>query len=229
MWNKDLFHNRKQRCISKKRMPKISKIKFRRTGVALRRTTASGDMEMMLQYNVADDHFFFDREEIRKFFPEYNHDIHFKECDTARKAIAVVKAFIGDNTTKTRMLRIKLGVPEDLCPSPVGHLKEMTSSVGGFYKARGVSLQFERVLKIETDEGISYAECDQDWKMVGQIGVQKNSLIEWSEDNELFLVGVQQQMDKLCMKVLEFFDTPSVEELVGKMTNKQLTISSGEK
>lgn len=231
-------------------MAKIRKEKFNVAGGHKKgRTTQSGQIELMLYYNTDQHYFYFDREEMIPFFNIKEGErlmVNFGHCDTREKAIKTFQLLLDENSTKTRMLRIKLRMPDRLFKvynpnheeslkgtmqnwrTPEDehiisedfpdYLKEMFSSLYGDGNTSGLAIDFERIMKIESNGIMLYAVCNKKWKYSPyDYNYYDTNLIEWTEEREQFLISVQEQMDAMCRKVLGFFNAKNINDFYKRM------------
>lgn len=218
-------------------MAKLNKHKFTVSGAhRSRRSTSKGQIELYMHYDVDKATFFFDTTEVREYFPNFpGFTWH---CETAKAAVSAMKTWLASNHVKTRMLRIKLGLPSRLTGGPnpkwnKGNIFEeefLSASADkpeflrqmldrGFLK-HGISIEFTRIMRLEHEGHSLYYECEEDWTFNadGYSSNHKENLIEWTEETEQFLISMQAQLDTLCKRVLAFFSTATPQELVSKMT-----------
>ncbi len=218
-------------------MAKLNKEKFEIGGHHKDyRTTTDGDMELYLHYDVHHHTFYFEADEIRKHLGEKVNVADFSKCFTREDAIKVMKWMIDSNSVNTKMIRIELRMPSELfrVPNPAynkgsheeyitnpafpKHLAEMLD--GSFHDGSGLSIKFQRVMKIESNGVAGVADCDENWeydKRYVHRWSKQGNLIEWTLEREAFLINVQNQMNSLCGMVLDFFNTESMELLMKKM------------
>lgn len=233
-------------------MPKLKKEKFEFNGKYISaQTTFPGDIELYSYYDVSGDFFYFDLKEIRQKFPNfkindiglliltdedeeverkvpenYRH-LDFRNCRTKYQAVAVMKAFLKDYTKTKRMLRVELELQGNF-PNVDGnkfsnHLKKMTRWFRNKQKDESkFGIKIERVLQIQVGNSFAYEECDEDWNQLGRLHSHDRDLIEWDEKTEAFLIGMQNEVNNICLKIIDFFNTKTFEELKLKMENNKL-------
>jgi len=225
-------------------MAKLVKEKFDITGnYKAERTTFRGQVEAYLYYETSKDYFYFEIKELEKYFEAINipkiQSVNFSHCKTREKAIEVVKILFNELSTRTRMIRIDLGMPQHVyminnpeydenkdvrfkeryiedkeLPS---YLSAMLSR-GSMRGENGISLSFTRVIKIESNGHTLFCDCDKNWKESSHLSGYGFNLIEWSQEKEDFLLSMQKQMDEMCKRVLDFFNAKSLEEFCARMT-----------
>lgn len=223
-------------------MAKIRKEKFNVAGAHKKgRTTSHGQIELMLYYNTEHYHFYFDAEEMKTLFSLKDGErmlCDFRHCDTREKAIKTFQLLLDEQSTKTRMLRIKMRMPDYLFnvnnPKYMDSLKStmenfiieqpkikdtklpdyLQDMLSNLYSNEfGLAMEFERIMKIESNGLALYAQCNSKWKYSPySFNYQDTNLIEWTEEREQFLIGVQEQMDMMCKKVLNFFNAKDINE-----------------
>lgn len=228
-------------------MAKIRKEKFNVAGAHKKgRTTSHGQIELMLYYNTEGYNFYFDDKEMRPYFNIGDGErlmVDFRNCDTREKAIKTFQLLLDEQSTKTRMLRIKLRMPEYLFevnnPRYKDSLKTTMQNfrleqqkivntdlpdylrvmLSGLYSNEfGLAVEFIRVMKIESNGHIMYSDCTSKWKYSPySMNYQDENLIEWTEEREQFLIGMQEQMDIMCKKVLSFFNAKDINEFYQRM------------
>ena len=211
-------------------MPKISKEKFTKIGGHKGRTTFSGDIELILYYDVQYSRFHFDYEEIKKYFPDLDRAaLSFQGCDTRQKAITLFKNFINESLVGTRMLGIKLHFDDQII-SRFKNSKAISgtiacSSIGYGSNASGFAVSFERIMRYGTNGDYSYCECSKNWhpNLTNYYSLGDN-LIEWDEGTEMFLINMQKQLDAMCEKIISFFTTGTIDELKDKMKQYPLML-----
>lgn len=218
-------------------MAKLNKIKFNLIGTEFRRTTFKRDIELYLYYNTENEFFYFDSNEIKKYYPTYNNNISFSKCESKRMAIEMIKLYINGYKEKKRMLRVEIDIvgeidinKKDLCKQ----LQEMTGSSEDFKSRydnenkREISLKFKRVLEIKSDgqSDSAYIDCDENWNEGDSYYHYGRNLIEWSEEIESFLIKMQQQMDMLSKNLINFFNVQDVEELKQRISETPLMITN---
>lgn len=231
-------------------MPKLNKEKFELTGHHIKdRTTFPGQVEMFLHYDTDKHFFYFEGKDLSKYLGEKEGHIwvNFNSCDTRQKAIDIVKTLLAENTTKTKMLRIELNMPFKIYSKKnpkfkqensifedelvidgdlPEYLKEMLwrSSMHG----SGLSIVFERVMKIESNGHAVYANCNEKWEYsLSKTGTYSRNLVEWSPEREGFLISMQAQMDEMCKKVLDFFTAKNLNEFFTRLESNVKLISDG--
>lgn len=229
-------------------MAKLGKEKFSVNGIHTQgRTTSHGQVELFLYYDTTKYYFYFEREEMKKYFLYADNDLQsssslFSQCDTRDKAIGVVIAMLSKDSVEERWLRIELGMPSELYkianpkygvegadwaeqPDMIDDklpkfLQDMLNR-GGIHNGRGISIAFQRIIKITNRNKSVYAACDEKWEYKKKdVGGHSPNLIEWSAEKEFFLMNMQGQMDNMCKMVLEFFNVKSVEELSQRMASR---------
>jgi hypothetical protein len=229
-------------------MAKLNKQKFELDGSYVEgRTTFSGDIELHLHYNTSKEFFYFDRDELLKYFdkssiPDYVENL-FNDCDTKRKAVDVLMVLVKKNLKEKRMISMELGMPSKLYsvrnpeydaqseddkswglvsktiidPTIPDFLNKILDA-GKMYSAYGVSLSFQRVMEVEFNGVKRYASCDENWNYKrSNLHSGGHNLIEWSQEREDFLLGVQQKLDDLGKMILDYLNVPDIEEFYLKM------------
>jgi hypothetical protein len=155
-----------------------------------------------------------------------------------------MKFLLEESTKKTKMLKVEIRMPSRLfmIPNPKKkenkwaedsikderfpeHLRGMLDS--GFYGA-GIELTVSKVMKIESEGYVMYADCNENWEYDKRRCHEHTykQLIEWTPERERFLTSIQEQMDILCTKVLDFFSTDSLEHLYAKMESNQKLLTT---
>jgi len=225
-------------------MPKIGKEKFSVNGLHHKgRTTFKKDIEMYLHYNTENHYFYFDRDELKNYFKEPF--IDFRKCDTRAKAIGMIVALLDELTVKTRMLRIELRMPNHLysVPNPKHNPEDIYTSQDRLIKdeklpkylhqmlddihgARsGLCIGFSRIMKLENGAGVAYADCNDKWECrLDRANGYERNLIEWTEEREKFLLSIQEQMDVMSKKVLDYFTADNIDALYSRMENTKKLI-----
>lgn len=229
-------------------MAKLNKQKFKIDGSYVEgRTTFSADIELHLYYDTGKEFFYFDRKELLEYFDEETVPIYpealFNDCDTKRKAIDVLMVLVKKNLKETRMLRMELGMPSRLYEVRNPKLDEATREElswgmisktildpnmpkflndildgGRMYSQSGVSLGFERIMKVEFNGVTRYAKCDENWEYKrSSLGGHGGNLIEWSQERENFIIGVQKKLDSLGKMIVDYLNVPDIEEFYLKM------------
>lgn len=215
-------------------------------------TTFKADIELYSYYDVSKNQFYFDLDEMRKVLPHIelnqsylilddtivrkkdknNFTIYFNGCDTKAKAVALVRALIRDYNKKNakRMLAVKLQIQAktDLIKKNLPeHLQKMLDWSIFFTKTESsedirLGISFSRVNKIKIGNNFAYEYCDDNWNPTGDIRGNEFNLIEWDEQIEQFLLNMREEMNTMCLKVLDFFNTKTFEELKLKMETTKL-------
>lgn len=224
-------------------MAKLNKQKFNLAGYYNEdRTTSRGAIELNLYYETEHEYFYFDDLEIKKYLKQEdvpNVNGYFSQCDTKAKAIDAMKALILKGGTETKYLRIILKMPSELfqVPNPnnqneYGYNKLMTDPKFPKYlsemldtisfqevQTSGLSLGYERIIKLEVNNLSHYVACDEDWKYDSKfLHGRGGNLIEWSEEKERFLTDTQDKLNKLCHVVLDYFNAgDDISELFKRM------------
>lgn len=160
----------------------------------------------------------------RKIPENYRH-IDFTQCRSKAQAVAVVKALIRDYSETKRMLQVSLQIHAntDLDEQKFSpHLKSMLGWSDFFTEKESkndirLGLSFQRILQIKIGNEYAYEYCDDNWKQTGDIYGNSKELIEWDEETENFLIMMQNEINKMCLKVINFFNTKTLEELKIKM------------
>jgi len=214
-------------------MAKLGKQKLHLTGSYMAgRTTYRGDVELYLYYNTEKDYFYFDVQEMKKYIGDAapQHGGFFSDCDTKEKALNKFQSLIKEEVTETRMIRIKIGMPsriwkvpnpeydksnethrmfsEERIPNPAlpDYLLKMLDK-GSCYSKSGLTLEFERVMKVEVNGIMYYAACKENWSYDRtSLSSYSEGLIDWNEPLETFLMKTQDNIDALCLIVLNFFN-----------------------
>lgn len=229
-------------------MAKLGKQKFHISGSYMAaRTTYIGDIEIFLYYNTDKDFFYFDREEMKKYLQDAAPDhFFFTECDTKAKAIHKFQSLISTEVIETRMLRVKLGIPSRIWKKKnpnydpehktsrlfedqyipredIPEYLQLMLSKGSCYAASGLSLEFERVMKVEVNGKAYYTSCNEKWQYDRtSMSSYCEGLIDWTEPMETFLLETQSRLDALCEVVLKFFNAgETVEALFEKINSNQ--------
>jgi len=222
-------------------MAKIKKEKFEFTGgIVDGRTTFAGDIELYSHYNANEDFFYFEEEEMAKYFDKEEipcSRIFFKACHTKREAVKLLEMLIGKKGKKTKMLRLEVRMPDDFykIPNPKYTEKDefisesryisnpdvpefLSGILNDIYNGRGISINYKRVIKYEFGDVVRYVDSNKDWKFkMSNLNSYDTGLIEWSPEREQFLIGMQEQLDAICQRVLDFFSTNTKEELMLRM------------
>lgn len=220
-------------------MAKLNKQKFNLVGYYNEeRTTASGDIELTLYYNAEKEYFYFEDIELKKYLREEDIPMtsaYFRECDTKSKAIDAMTALIVKGGVETRYLKIELKMPSDLfkIPNPEtikslgydNHIidpkfpKYLADMLDNIHSASGLSIGFERVIKLQVKDIKHYVYCDKDWKYNSKsLHGRGGNLIEWTEEREKFLIDIQEKLTKLCHIVLNYFNAgEDISELFKRM------------
>lgn len=212
-------------------MAKLNKQKFNLAGYYNEdRTTYRGDIELNLYYETEHEYFYFDKIEMEKYLrpedvPHVN--AYFGQCDTKSKAIDAMQAIIVKGGKETKYLRILLRMPSSLyqVPNPNNtseyeykrymtdpkfpkYLAEMLDGISfNEIQTSGLSLGYERVIKLEVNNLSHYVACDENWKYNSKsLHGRGGNLIEWTEEREKFLIDTQDKLNKLCQVVLDYFN-----------------------
>lgn len=228
-------------------MAKLNKEKFELGGHHKNyRTTTDGDMELYLHYDVHHHTFYFESDEIQKHLGEKVKSPDFSECFTREDAIKVMKWMIDENTANTKMLRIEIKMPSELfcIPNPAykknshnekeeitnpSFPKHLAGMLENFYDGSGLAIKFQRVMKIESNGITGVADCDENWKYDKRYvhrWSKEGNLIAYTPEREAFLINVQNQMNLMCEKVLDFFKEESLEKLYKKMESNVKLLSA---
>ena len=219
-------------------MAKIKKEKFNVLGIHIEeQTTSKGEIELDLYYSGSHDFFHFDDDEISKKLNIRKGTISFSGCKTKQSAIDVIRFFIDKSFTKKRFIKISINTNKDIyCDKKVGnyslfesnhqhregvpdYVYEMFSSFGHKEQV-GLSLEFERVLKIECNNTVRYIDCKDNWEYDSSLSnnrIHYSGLIEWTLEIESFLLTMQQQLNSMSKKVFEYFSEPTIEKLSEKI------------
>ena len=236
-------------------MAKLNKIKFKHTGKHIsERTTYSGDISMHLYFDTDKEYFYFDRDELKKYFTDDNipKEHLFNKCYTKQDAVKLMEAYIFGEIKETKMLQIKLGVPDYLwkIPNPEygknrnglinsydekipdGSLPKYLVDIldnGGLYGKSGLTIVFQRVIKLEFNGIPSYVECKEDWKYKhGHLHSNGNNLVEWSQGREDFLVSTQVKINELAKMVMDFLNAgDNIEDFYLKMESSHNLLGNG--
>ena len=213
-------------------MAKLGKIKLNLIGEVSGRTTYKGDIELYLYYDVDQNHFYFEMEDLKKIFKE---DVYFNfgGCTTKEMAINLIREYLIGSTEKKKMLQLKIKVTADLGKGK----KEFPAYLEGncrIFKKEGyednvdLEIGFKKIMRLGSDESqYLYVDCDDNWnyqKSGFYYGHNASSLIEWDEETELFLVNMQKQMNNMCKSVVDFFNAPNEKELKQRISNSPLMI-----
>lgn len=233
-------------------MPKVGLEKFNVAGAFMGRTTFKGQIELDLWYEKTTDCFFFKNVDLLRVFGEHTEykgspnvgESFFHKCRTRQSAIDAMKFLLDSNTKKTKMLSVEIRMPDRLfmIPNPKKkehrwndenmkdeklpeHLRGMLNSM---HAGSGIELTVGKVMKIESEGYSMYANCDDNWDYDKKRCHQNmyKQLIEWTPEREKFLASIQEQMDVLCQKVLDFFSTDSLEHLYTKMESNQKLLTT---
>lgn len=219
-------------------MAKIGKEKFSVDGARKGRTVYKGQIELDLYYEAAKNYFFFKEADMEPYFEKSAilSESLFVSCDTRLKAINTFKFLLDDNSIKTKMIAIQIAMPAHLftVPNPAystdrwkqetiinpelpEYLHKMITD--SFYQQAGLSIMHKRYMKIESNGIVIHSEADENWDYkVGRGNSDiRYGLIEWTEEREMFLIGIQRQMDAMCKKVLDFFKAKDIAELCSKI------------
>jgi hypothetical protein len=162
--------------------------------------------------------------------PENYRHINFDGCDNKAKAVAVIRALIKDFSETKRMLQVSLQLHANTDIKEKKLSPHMQSMLGWSdfhteYQSENdirLGLSFQRILKIKVNNEYAYEECDDNWKPTGDIYGNSKNLIEWDNETENFLMLMQNELNKMCLKVLDFFNTKTFEELKIKMRTTNL-------
>jgi len=233
-------------------MPKVGLEKFNVAGAFMGRTTFKGQIELDLWYEKSTDCFFFKNKDLLELFGEGEQykgnqkvsETFFHKCKTRNEAINAMKFLLEEKPKKTKMLSIKIKMPSRLfmIPNPKKgkdrwaddkikdeklpeHLREMLDDI---FAGSGIEITVGKVMKIESGEYVMYGDCNDDWSY-DKNNCHQNTyrqLIEWTPERERFLTSIQEQMDILCTKVLDFFSTDSLEHLYVKMESNQKLLTT---
>lgn len=209
-------------------MAKLGKQKFNLLGSYIpERTINKGDIEMHLYYNTENDYFYFEDSDLKKYINEdiLHPDIFFKECNTKDKAVNKVQTLFKVEAIETKMLKVMLGIPSRLYKEQLNlppYLVQMLYA-GSLYNKGIISLDYEKVMRLEINGSTYYVKCNSDWKYDRRcINEDSKGLIEWTESVEKFLVDTQNKIDELCLTVLESFNAgETVEQLLEKIKSDQ--------
>ena len=91
--------------------------------------------------------------------------------------------------------------------------------ITGIYSANGIGLEVKRVVKIELNSVVRFSDADKNWNYnKSRTRHREDGLIEHTEEIENFLNKMSTQMDLMCLKVLNFFNTDDLDELKLKMS-----------
>ena len=211
-------------------MAKLHKQKFDILGVHNEaQTTVSGDVELYLHYDTKNDFFYFDNKEIDKVF-NIKSWFDFKGCKTKKQATSIIELFISDSLVETRVLVLKIGVPKglwnvkdpnykessdgirynsDTIPNPElpKYLVEMLKAKSLHDVSSGITLDFERVMKLEFNGMTQYSQCNKDWEYdKSHLHRNGQNQIEWTQEMEDFLINAQEKINSLSKMVLDFFN-----------------------
>lgn len=198
-------------------MPKIKKEKFRLDGTNYE-TQYPGTIELTLHYDANGDFFFFPTDELKSVLGISGPYGYFSECKTRKAAIAKVRVLLGEVTVLERYLKIRAVVGsnyEAVLPSAdtIKHIFEKH-----YQHSHAIGISFERIVKVKVGDVEGYWSCDNKWELIPKgFSVKYPSLIEWTEAREQFLINMQGNLDLLCKKVVDFFNTPTLNELLDKM------------
>lgn len=239
-------------------MAKLGKVKFGYSGYAWKgRTTSMGDIELYLHYDSSSDIFYFNPIEVNAYLEKereigFYHHV-FAGCRTRQSAIDVLSTLLATEGKTTKMLKIQIGIPERLWkvknPEPKieekdlrkwkpyneliddGKMPDYLLAMMNSYtvsERSGISISFDRVMKVEHAGVPMYASCNERWNYSpSRLSKDGKNLIEWTPERELFLIGMQEQLDELCIKVLDFFKADTLEKFLLRMEeqtkNKLLT------
>lgn len=170
-----------------------------------------------------------EREGERKTPENYRH-IDFSGCRSKAQAVAVVRTLIKDYSETKRMLQVSLQIHTnaDLNENKFSpHLQSMLGWSNFHEKNESrndirIGLSFQRIMRIRVNDEYAYEEYDDNWKSTGQIFGNTRDLIEWDKETENFLILMQNELNKMCSKVIEFFNTKTFEELKVKMKTTNL-------
>ncbi len=218
-------------------MPKLTKEKFDWSGTfETDRTTYKGDIELYLHYDNNKDYFYFEFNEYKKYLLNEKTSLEFRECKSKRQAMLLMKSAISETAEKKRFLRVQLNMKGDMGIEKEKlseHLQEMTTWRGASFwntkeGERRFSIDFYRVLRIGNDGNYVYAECDENWDLPNskrQLSHWGENLIDWDEQTELFLIEMQNAVDRLCGKITTFFNTKDVSELKDRINNTPLMLN----
>lgn len=233
-------------------MPKVGLEKFNVAGAFLGRTTFKGQIELNLWYEKSTDCFFFKNKDLLEVFGESKEykgspnisESFFHQCRTRQSAIDAMKFLLDENTKKTKMLSVEIKMPSHLFMIPNPEKKDdrwaddnikddklpehLRGMLDKSYAGSGIELTINKVMRIESEGYTMYAQCDENWNYDKRRGSQRTykQLIEWTPEREKFFTSIQEQMDILCKKILDFFSTDSLENLYTKMESNQKLLST---
>ena len=219
-------------------MAKLGKIKLNIAGEVKERTTYKGDIELYLYYDVENNYFYFEKEELKKIFKKEDYYFDFGNCTTKEMAIRLVKEHLIASTEIKKMLTLRIRVTADLGKGKKEfpeYLEGGNCSIHSLkdYADNGVSLEigFKRIMRLGHEGEFLYIHCNDDWsyeKSYGRYSYYHSmkSLIEWDEQTELFLLNMQKQMNNLCKNVVDFFNTENENELKQRISNSPLMIGN---
>jgi len=159
----------------------------------------------------------------------------FGKCRTRKDAIKLIEMLIARNGKETKMLRINLHMPSDFykIKNPKYNKDNWTEDqfitnletpefldemLENIYGGRGISIEYKKIMKYEFGDITRYAVCNANWEFeIDKLYNNSKALIEWSPEREQFLVSMQEQLDEICKRVLNFFSVNTKEELLTRM------------
>lgn len=223
-------------------MAKLGKEKFNFGGHHQRgRTTYRGDVELQLYYDVSNNHFYFNQDELAKYLPAAKKLSHhtFRDCDTKEKAINLVKFQFATQTKKEKFLDIQLRMSPRIWgekkkrkahrwdndwkgkPGLPTWFVDMMDSHTINEDDAGIRLGFRRIVIISSGDHKAYVEADENWEYsdedVSQ-GEYREPLVPHTPEIEKFLIGTMSQLDALSNMIMNFFSAKDMKSLAERIT-----------
>jgi hypothetical protein len=222
-------------------MPKLTKEKFQWDGSYLtERTTFPTPIEMYLHYDTTKDYFYFEAKEYEPYLINKKASLDFRLCKSKKQAMDLLGSAINKQADKKRFLRVQLGVEGNIGLDKEmlsKHLQEMTTYGGSYYsnvsgdEQRQFSIEIERIIRVGLEGHYIFAKCDEKWQYEKSnrlvFSTWSGNLIEWDEETEIFLLSIQEGVDRLCRLVTDFFNTKNVEELKNKIRETPNLLTQG--
>lgn len=235
-------------------MAKLGKQKFKFDGSYMRgRTTSRGQIELYLYYDNENDHFYFSRDELKKYLDDDqlphnpNHSI-FKDCKTKQMAIDRLMTLFVKEKNEKRMIRLDLAIPSKFwtivnpkwvsadesskqliqrrIPNP--ELPNFLIDIlkkDNIYKGSGITIKYERIMDIEFNGSHTYAACDENWEYTSRsLSHYGENLIEWSQGREDFIIGIMSKLDTLSEMIVDYLNEPNIEQFYLKMENNGIKL-----
>jgi len=213
-------------------MAKLNKEKFSRTGVHEKeRTTYVRDIELQLYYDTARDFFYFEDQEIAKHISGYGpgNRIDFGGCKTRKHAVAMFAGFIKQSLLDgpgVRMLIVEIGfnelVLEKARNTQKEHFIKMAVCGLGHYEAdrsAGFSIAFKRMMRFGEEGTYAFCDCNENWvpDLSKHYSRVNRNIIDWTPELEAFLIRMQDEIDKMCDGIIDFFNTDDMAAFLNKI------------